>query len=1010
MNSVSGARVRPGHILSNLLVLFVLCNANAATDVQLGALGVLNVKSYGAVGNGVTDDTTAIQNAINAAKAQSKVLLFPEGTYKVSDTLKLYKSDTEGDRWNAFQLVGSTRGSRPVIKLVSSATKFNRTLGSVLDSTEVSKVCPVIYGCAFYDDDNDKVWDFTDSNGNGIPDLTSEGEDPRNANTFFFAIRGIDFDVSGHSSAVAVWLKVAQTSSLEDVKITATNAWGGITGHPGALGVIGNIEIVGGRVGIHGKTQHSTGLNGITLKNQTEYAMVQMSEPRLITGFSIEKAAPPAIYLMNGGYSPEGLDDLGLVDGTIKFTTSNSSPAIENPQGHAVYMHNVYFHKASQIIKSGSRAAVTGNGAGWKRVIEYVNPDSRSGTNLINGVKDANQYVDMADANEADVPDNLVSRHVWNPNDFPSPDDFYDRVHDSSYSKYAPGDYAIITERGCVADDTDANSSDCSGTDNRAALQALIDTGVKTILIPRGKFLIGKSPNGNYGIRLGENTVLMGVSDQMSELRTLETWKPTAQSAIVTTPDSADATCKMDNLRLGIRNDPNDLTHSWHGFFDWKAGKNSVIRRISTRSIWFSGFRTQARAGALFSGNGGGRHFGVGGDGGQHCNDAAPFTDTANGVSTGGFRRILVTGTSQPLAIYNTNMEDGCDNPQMEVLNASNVIIYGSKNENANPVAFKNSDNCAFINNGVNSDHEVNNCTNTLMAMISSRHFSGSILTETGGQTCTTAVGLFKRGTFDWSKVEIIPTDGTGTDPDPKRVSKITEDFNVWPTTNADFYSGHPTLNPGESIKRSPALPTGTGFGWGGWSPVSNNTVAQIGGGRPVTLNAQQVPNLCFRPATVVPGSYAYTIFDPLGGTRPDILVGLKTVKITTQKATAGDFACTTSIRLLLRDHGGGWWISSDAGKISVTTDSAQSRQYLIDVAGQSWEQIASGPAGDMNELDSDGGPGAISTSLGSPNFGEVTGGGVYVADSPPNSGALRFSSIAWNGEENSSRHWNKFF
>lgn len=1003
--------IRSGCIPAVLLTLWLHYGANAATNAQLSALGVLNVKAYGAVGNGVTDDTTAIQNAINAARTQAKVLLFPEGTYKVSDTLKLYKPDSESDRWNTFQWVGSTRGSRPVIKLVSSATKFNRTLGSVLDATEVSKVCPVIYGCAFYDDDNDKVWDFTDSNGNGIPDLTSEGEDPRNANTFFFAIRGIDFDVSGHSSAVAIWLKVAQTSHLEDIKITATNAWGGITGHPGALGVIGNIEVVGGRVGIHGKTQHSTGLNGITLKNQTEYAMVQMSEPRLITGFSIEKAAPPAIALMNGGYSPEGLDDLGLIDGTIKFTTSNSSPAIENPQGHAVYMHNVYFHKAGQIIKSGSRAAVTGNAAGWKRVIEYVNPDSRSGTNLINGVKDANQYVDMADSNEADVPANLVSRHIWNSRDFPSPDDVYDRIHDSSYSKYAPNDYAIITEEGCVADNTDANSSDCAGTDNRAALQALIDSGVKTILIPWGKFLVGKSPNGNYGIRLGEETVLMGISDQMSELRTLDTWKPTAQSSVVTTPDSAEATCKIDNLRLGIRNDPNDLSHSWHGFFNWKAGKNSMIRRTSTRSVWFSGFRTQPRAGALFSGNGGGRHFGVGGDGGQHCNDAEPFTDKANGVSTGGFRRILISGTSQPLAIYNTNMEDGCDNPQMEVLNASNVIIYGSKNENANPVAFKNSNNCAFINNGVASDHEVNNCTNTLMAMISSRHFSGPILTEIGGQTCTTAVGVFKRGTFDWSKVEIIPgDDGGGTDPDPKRVSQITENFNAWPTTNADFYSGHPTLNPGEVIQHSPIPPIGNGFGWGGWSPVNNNTTAQIGAGRPVTLSAQQVPNLCFRPVTVVPGSYAYTIFDPLGGTRPDILVGLQNVVLTTQQATSSDPSCTTSIRLLLRDIGGGWWISSDAGKISVTTDSAQSHQYLIDIGNQTWEQITAGPADDMNELDSDSGPGAIISSAGTPNFGEVTGGGIFVAATPSGVGALRFSSIVWQGEETFSHQWKNYF
>jgi hypothetical protein len=40
-----------------------------------------NVKDFGAVGDGVADDTAAIQNAITAANAGSGVLYFPEGTY-----------------------------------------------------------------------------------------------------------------------------------------------------------------------------------------------------------------------------------------------------------------------------------------------------------------------------------------------------------------------------------------------------------------------------------------------------------------------------------------------------------------------------------------------------------------------------------------------------------------------------------------------------------------------------------------------------------------------------------------------------------------------------------------------------------------------------------------------------------------------------------------------------------------------------------------------------------------
>jgi hypothetical protein len=46
---------------------------------------VFNVKSYGAVGDGVTDDTAAVTAAWNAAKLASRpVLYFPRGTYKVA--------------------------------------------------------------------------------------------------------------------------------------------------------------------------------------------------------------------------------------------------------------------------------------------------------------------------------------------------------------------------------------------------------------------------------------------------------------------------------------------------------------------------------------------------------------------------------------------------------------------------------------------------------------------------------------------------------------------------------------------------------------------------------------------------------------------------------------------------------------------------------------------------------------------------------------------------------------
>lgn len=49
----------------------------------------LNVKSFGAVGDGTTDDTTAIQNAINYSFSHGRIIIFPGGDYRVTATITI---------------------------------------------------------------------------------------------------------------------------------------------------------------------------------------------------------------------------------------------------------------------------------------------------------------------------------------------------------------------------------------------------------------------------------------------------------------------------------------------------------------------------------------------------------------------------------------------------------------------------------------------------------------------------------------------------------------------------------------------------------------------------------------------------------------------------------------------------------------------------------------------------------------------------------------------------------
>ena len=56
----------------------------------------VNVKDFGATGDGTTDDSTSVQNAINAANtAGGGLVFFPEGTYELNNsTLTMYSNIT----------------------------------------------------------------------------------------------------------------------------------------------------------------------------------------------------------------------------------------------------------------------------------------------------------------------------------------------------------------------------------------------------------------------------------------------------------------------------------------------------------------------------------------------------------------------------------------------------------------------------------------------------------------------------------------------------------------------------------------------------------------------------------------------------------------------------------------------------------------------------------------------------------------------------------------------------
>ena len=105
VETVTSTMIASGTIIDADVNISGAINATKLNFLQAGASGVartvdsklkdtVSVKDFGTVGDGVTDDTAAIQAAINNAAVNNRLLLFPLGTYLVTNTLTIYSGST----------------------------------------------------------------------------------------------------------------------------------------------------------------------------------------------------------------------------------------------------------------------------------------------------------------------------------------------------------------------------------------------------------------------------------------------------------------------------------------------------------------------------------------------------------------------------------------------------------------------------------------------------------------------------------------------------------------------------------------------------------------------------------------------------------------------------------------------------------------------------------------------------------------------------------------------------
>jgi hypothetical protein len=100
--------------VANTQVTFTQSGTGAVSRTVTGKLGELvSVKDFGAVGDGIVNDTAAIQAAATAASTRKASLFFPEGTYAIYSTVSVGA--------NCSGLLGSGHGS----KLVAAGGGFS---------------------------------------------------------------------------------------------------------------------------------------------------------------------------------------------------------------------------------------------------------------------------------------------------------------------------------------------------------------------------------------------------------------------------------------------------------------------------------------------------------------------------------------------------------------------------------------------------------------------------------------------------------------------------------------------------------------------------------------------------------------------------------------------------------------------------------------------------------------------------------------------------------------------
>ncbi|MGH7955950.1 MAG: glycosyl hydrolase family 28-related protein [Opitutaceae bacterium] len=357
------------------------------------ALGYLNAKlpPYNAVGNGIADDTNALQTAAIAARDHQLVLFLPAGTYRVSNTTQgIMNSDPTGCNTQASEvhrslptrILGSRLGAGVTIRLADNASGF--------DNPDLPK--PVL---DFFALGREQVSPPTTPCTYNIVRLAG-------GSNYNHTLRHVRILIgSGNAGAVGVNMGTDQGGLLEDVRVeavTGASFFAGAYDIPGQGGGAYNLDVTGGLYGVY-ITEGSRFplLAGCRFTNQTLTAVscrhsgplviagCYFNEPLGVNGVEMFQSDPPL--------KPSVAKAVGVTIVDSVFALKNNAIAVlnntvgdTNSVAKNVYLNSVYLASGVVAVQNGTAQWKPG-GRTLINEYAYTNPGTgeQSATNLING-------------------------------------------------------------------------------------------------------------------------------------------------------------------------------------------------------------------------------------------------------------------------------------------------------------------------------------------------------------------------------------------------------------------------------------------------------------------------------------------------------------------------------------------------------------------------------------------------------------------------------------------------